>query len=36
MVVKLSFTIVTKKVKYFGLNLTRDVQNHTRKMLKHL
>lgn len=35
-VVKIPFTMATKKVKYFGINLTRYVQKHRRKMQKTL
>jgi len=34
MVVKIPFTVVTKKVKYFGISLTRYIQKHRRKNAK--
>lgn len=36
MVAKIPFTMLTKKIKYFGINITRNVQYHARKMLKIL
>lgn len=36
MVVKIPCIMLTKKIKYFGIKLARNVQNYTRKMLKTL